>query len=637
MLKNIKMFLCITIIFIVSSNTLADEYLGNSFQFKDEKNKSNIHIFESINNINHHKDKNYHLLRYYVGPQFVFYIPKKLKRKDRGKNYVYSLKVNFYNSDTYEQARKEINQRLKGYKIINTKSHISIMPHEIVTFKCPDHPYIKIQNLGTKNVTQYLIESRKINIYVSKDKPEYIKYFEEDLQDGSLNINARIYYKSKEAAIFKMKWNSKDIIKSRTFRNLDGKGANYFSAKEFRNMIFDISKDQEVFIMIDENINKIIINKAERIFDKMLTRQNDIIIRSSKQAEELNRAICKDLNLDPNDFKPIVVMWDIINTFKHITNYTEANKVIRKYFKRIKGKGSYKSRGIAKKIFGKIKASVSYDKIVNKYFSNNTEFKEFKNRFFSEKGKEPRITFRGLGIIERDTFKQNLFLTASSIAVSVKEKRSSFDNQAVFLHIDKIGIAKRKTKEIELFTLAMRKIRLFSKANIVTQINYLKKYLKHYTARDSQIRHRLNETVALLVFLPEGKSEFVVKESNKYLRNTQFTTYRQVVINRRNECQNNIEKQIEREKELYTNAMRKLSSFSQSDIDKQINLINKYLKHFTKRANIIRHRLKETRALIYIFPQGSKSSILKNAKRYLNNNSYRTYREEVAARRNSFK
>jgi microcystin-dependent protein len=124
------------------------------------------------------------------------------------------------------------------------------------------------------------------------------------------------------------------------------------------------------------------------------------------------------LSLD--QFKPITVMWEVMEQLNDVTDYKKANEQLKKYSDETTNRQKIEASVSAG--YGPFSAKVGYEKEMTQknvnegYFKTQDEYKTFRSKNSTSKGLRPIITPRGLNLIEKTQFESRLGLATASVA-----------------------------------------------------------------------------------------------------------------------------------------------------------------------------------------------------------------------------
>ncbi|WP_221391994.1 hypothetical protein [Dyadobacter sp. NIV53] len=83
---------------------------------------------------------------------------------------------------------------------------------------------------------------------------------------------------------------------------------------------------------MQEKLESALANVFSRIFDDFANIFKQEIIKSREEAAALDRKIIEGTGLNSNEFKPIVLFFDIVDKLKTIDDFQSANEFIRKTY-----------------------------------------------------------------------------------------------------------------------------------------------------------------------------------------------------------------------------------------------------------------------------------------------------------------
>jgi len=458
------------------------------FSTRDDLTGSTIVVYPSVLNETRVPKGDFSALRFYIAPLCAILIPEKFKTfASRIPNEtIYSFDMLNFHKDMENQAKQYVTEQMHsstGGKFTATGGNISRLTHQQVTFSLPDFPNIKIASKGTMAANSSLNDIEKLNMYVpDSDK----SLFETMVKDDALSLNTTIYYVSKDVHRMEMSWSAEDIKNTYAYKELDTKGAHFVTARQLDDMVRETVRNKNIIIFQDPGVPERLASKVENLFEKFLNIQgeNALFIKNQDEARKLEAEILAGTGLTAEQFKPIVTMWEITEQLKDETDYKKANQKMQEYMKDKSERSKIATDihmsnsvdvniGIAK-LRGSTSANFSYENEKTKhdvdqgYFASQEALNEFRSKNHTESGMEPRITPRGLNLVETKKFKDNLSITASSVAYYPMDKAKQLGITGAFT--DKITPPEVLTLQQRVDALENRKP---SPPNILVNSNFM--------------------------------------------------------------------------------------------------------------------------------------------------------------------
>jgi len=462
------------------------------FRTRDDYTGSTMVIYPSVLNETRVAKGNFSALRFYIAPLCAFIIPDKFKTfPGRTPNEVmYSFEMLNFHPQMESQTKQYVTEQLQSStdsKFKATGGNISRLTHQQVNFKLPDFPAIKIDPIGTVFEDRSLNNTLKLNMYVPiNDKVR----FEEMVKAGSVNVDVNIYYIGKNVKIASMSWSAADIKETAAYKKIDSSGAQFVNAQQLDDMVRETVQRKDITIFQDPGIPEQLTAKVQNMFDKFLDIQGEtaMFIKNQDEARQIEKEILAGTGLTAEEFKPITMMWEITEQLKDETDYKKANQKMQEYM-RDKSERSKIATDIhmstsasADADLGFVKASASASTSANfsyenektkhdvdqGYFASQEALNEFRSKNRTERGMEPRITPRGLNLVETKKFKDNLSIAASAVAYYPVDKARQLGITGTFT--DKITPPEVLTLQQRVDALENRKP---SPPNILVNSNFM--------------------------------------------------------------------------------------------------------------------------------------------------------------------
>ena len=368
------------------------------------------------------------------------------------------------------QAKQYVTEQMKSStdgKFTATGGNISRLTHQQVTFSLPDFPNVKINSIGTMFTDTRLNETLMLNMYVPNNEKAS---FEEMAKAGSLNLDVKIYYVSKDVKIMSMAWSAADIKNTYAYKKIDSSGAQFVNARQLNQMVRETLQRKDITIFEDPGVPNKMVSEVISMFRQFLDIQGDteIFIQNQEQAKQIEAEILAGTRLTAEQFQPIVNMWEVTNTIKNETDYKTANQKIQEFMKDRSEHTKLAtdvhfdaSAEVDFGIFGgdsTTSVDVHYENEKTKhdvdkgYFASQDAFNKFRSDHHTEHGMEPRITPRGLHLIETQKFKNNIGMTASAVGYFPVSKTRQLGITMAFIE--------RREKQIDQERLAKEQKRL---------------------------------------------------------------------------------------------------------------------------------------------------------------------------------
>jgi hypothetical protein len=137
------------------------------------------------------------------------------------------------------------------------------------------------------------------------------------------------------------------------------------------------------------------------------------------EATKIDAELRRGTGFSAEQFKPLVLIWQIIDEIKTETNYKSANERFQKRYRDNKDSFDVSVKGLFKGISGALGFGSSSQRIDDGYFKSQEEFADFKSRYIKGTGPEARIVSLGVNLLERTTFENNISVALAATVVEV--------------------------------------------------------------------------------------------------------------------------------------------------------------------------------------------------------------------------
>jgi len=447
------------------------------FRTRDDYTGGTIIIYPSVLNETRLAKGNFSALRFYTAPLCVVLIPEKLEPlPGRTPNEtIYSFDMLNFHKQMESQAMQYVTEQLKSStdgKFTATGGNISRLTHQQVTFSLPDFPGVKIEPIGTVFEDRSLNDTAVLNMYVPNNEQSH---FEGMVQRGGrLNLDVKIYYVSKDVKRMEMVWSAEDIKNTDAYKEIDSGGAHFVNARQLEQMVRQTVQRKNITILRDPGVPEQLVSTVKDMFQQFLDIQGEtaLFIKNREEANKIEAEILVGTGLTAEQFKPITMMWEVTNELQDVTDHKTANKKIQEYMNKETNKDKFSASVSAG--YGPFSGSLGYEKEMTQervdkgYFESQNEFNQFSSKHHTEHGMEPRITPRGLNLVEIKKFKDHLSMTASAVAYYPVNKARQLGITGAFT--DKITPPEVLTLQQRVDALENRKP---SPPNILVNSNFM--------------------------------------------------------------------------------------------------------------------------------------------------------------------
>ena len=249
-----------------------------------------------------------------------------------------------------------------------------------------------------------------------------LRDFEDAYESGTLTIELEIHYRSKAVRQASFSWSADDIRTTHSYKTLTSTGAEFVDANQLEQMVREVVSAKNAVIMQDPGVPRQLADQASQAFANMLKVEADakVSIVELEQVRKLEEKLLAGTGLTAEQFKPITVMWEVSDRLTKVEDSKTANDTLRKYFDEKTNRD--KIDGCAGAGWGPFSAKLGYEKEMTQknveegYFKNQNEYDEFRSKHHTERGLRPVITPRGLKLMERKQFENNIGFAVSSVA-----------------------------------------------------------------------------------------------------------------------------------------------------------------------------------------------------------------------------
>eukprot|EP01122_Echinamoeba_exundans_P007286 TRINITY_DN2201_c0_g1_i1.p1 TRINITY_DN2201_c0_g1~~TRINITY_DN2201_c0_g1_i1.p1 ORF type:complete len:408 (-),score=73.28 TRINITY_DN2201_c0_g1_i1:839-2062(-) len=237
--------------------------------------------------------------------------------------------------------------------------------------------------------------------------------FEMMIRTGIFAPSVDMEFPSKRLLQHTLSISAADAAETGTFTKIAHGGAAFVCGDAVRQIVSEVMLKQQAVLIADPGVPRYVQDRVDAVFDQMRRdgKFDDSVTAARENAARVDEALrfgAHLTGLNPADFGPITIMWDVVDILRNVTDSRTANEAIRTHFARQTNRDKLKasvSAGV-----GPFSAKVGYEKEMTQenvdsgYFSDEAEFREFKQRNYTAVGRVPQITPRGLDLMERQTF-----------------------------------------------------------------------------------------------------------------------------------------------------------------------------------------------------------------------------------------
>jgi len=426
-------------------------------------------VFESVKNEGYENEKQFSKMTFYVAPLFRL-IPdpetqavyQKTPYSHRG-IVQYTFFVECFHPRINEQALEKVNKYYSKTEdeYVFTEEQVHHMRHGKVVIKAANLPdWVKVNpvvietDVANSTVMLDAVEEFTVDVPLDMDKD-----FQTRLNSG-MKFKFIVYFNVMNISRLNMSWSVNDIRKTNTYKQIKSGGAHYVTAEQVHNMTRQVAEKRNVYYYQDPAIDDKIAEKALSLFDQMRGDMQELTVQNRQQAAELEAKLLEGTGLSAAEFKPLTLMWDVYEKLETVDDYTTANKVIQDAYQR--SQQAYQQSDKASQNSLNAKAGFDYnisltglsgegnayyehdyqntesskqrsskeDKINKGYFENAEALKAYQAKTTEQKRPTVKIVGRGLNVIEKSQFEQNINSMASFVFVQPMTEAKSFMTDA---------------------------------------------------------------------------------------------------------------------------------------------------------------------------------------------------------------
>ena len=422
-----------------------------------------IHVFESINNTKYLNAKNYSAMKFFVAPlvdivpysEATIYARTELTGSGVA---VYAFRLQNYAEFLREEALRLVNRQYSsktGRDDAIELAQVTVMEHGLVVIK-PVGPLSALINPVT--IPNDATEPLDTRVSLQPDDTFFIEVplqVDADfrtLVDAGLKFEFRIYFNVKDISSLNLNFNAEELLTTERYKNLEQTGAAFVTAEQYQEVFREAVRNQNIRITEDPGIDARLRDYALKMFEKLLESSVTIAANSAAEATAIDRELAAGIGLNPSDFAPVTLMWQVHEIIKNAENRTQANDQLQEWYARdknevetvrerfkesewkVKAKASYGVGGFGasgsaeyrelNRAFDKNETASLSDTIDQGFFRSDDSFSEAHETHRDASGVEVEIVARGLNLIERAKF-QNKVQQLINIEISVPTNRPS--------------------------------------------------------------------------------------------------------------------------------------------------------------------------------------------------------------------
>lgn len=413
-----------------SSEALAEQALG----VPDQNTGATFLVYESVLNPTRIAANRFSEMRAIIFPLGVvrndmMWVKEELAG---GGKVRYTFSLLCYHPAMELQAMQALTRKYAdaaGGKFVAQPTNVSRMSHQKVEFDLDKHNKdlaAEVAAIGSMDSDTALPETYPLSVTVPAAKAEA---FEKRFTTGTLQFEMRVHYRSKDVKRASFSWTETDLRKTTAFKQVESGGGAFVDASQVEQVMREIVSAQDATFIQDPGVPSQLVDQAQIAFNRMLQTQVDakVVLTGRKQAEEIERKLLAGTGLTAEQFKPITVMWEVLEDLNEVMDHKKANEKLDAYYNKDTNKDVIKASVGAG--VGPFSASVGYEKemthenVKNGYFKTADEYKDFRAKHTKMGGLRPVITPRGLKLMEKSQFVSNVGLAVSAVAYYPVDQR----------------------------------------------------------------------------------------------------------------------------------------------------------------------------------------------------------------------
>lgn len=395
------------------------------FAVSDPVSKKSSLIFESVDNDRYLNDKNYSRMMFYLSPLGFFEVrANDLPGVKLDNTWRYNFKMWQYRDYLFDLAAEVLTRQYwsatGGHRF--ERANVTRLGMQRITFDARNAPWVTIDPLGGGTGTIPPDDDIDVFVYAQAAKKAV---FESLLKsDGGLPVTVLLSYNVLEVSMETVQWSESDLRETKAYRDLVSGGGQYVTARQVQDMVRQAVRKSNLYIYRDPGMENKLSDALDGIFEKRilpdfadLTKQ--VMVASVDEAARIDAELRKGTGFSAEQFKPLVLIWQMIDEIKAETNYKSANERLQKFHRDNKDSFSLSLQGVFKGITGALGFGSDRQRTNDNAFKNQEEFAELKSRYIKGTGPEARIVSLGINLLERTTFENSISMALGATVVEV--------------------------------------------------------------------------------------------------------------------------------------------------------------------------------------------------------------------------
>lgn len=389
---------------------------------------ASLAVFESVLNESRLQNFDFASLRYYVAPQFVLQAASPLRPISTPEGrLLYGFNLIAYDNNARSDAAANLSQTIsdpRNGQLVEIRSgSVYHLPHQMVAFRVLGFPEALVRSIGNnldENVAYQPTD--RLTVEIPADRQEYL---EDLIRSGNLQVEAVLTYNARSITRVQLQVTTANILNAARRRVFQGGGAAFFTADDLEAILREAVTSSQVNILIDPQADGDLVAWVRDFFATLTVQNFATTAESAEDARNLEARLWQGPGIQPADFQPITLIWNVARDLSQERDYHSANESVRQYYRenRTHFEVSFKAG------YGPFSATVrqGFERVSRdeEFFRNQEELQEFQRENYSESGQEPRITARGLDLISS----RELETRASSLSRVVAVKPTAQINR----------------------------------------------------------------------------------------------------------------------------------------------------------------------------------------------------------------
>lgn len=395
------------------------------FAVNDPASRKTSLIFESVDNDQYLTNQNYSRMMFYLSPLGFFEVSTAdLTGVKIDSTWRYNFKMWQYRDHLFDLAAEVLTKQYwtqtNGHKF--DRANVTRLGIQRITLEARNDPWITIAPLGGGTGTIPPDDDVDIFVYVpSARKTTFGNLLK---SDGGVPVTVVLSYNVLEVSMETVQWSVEDLRSTQAYKDLNSGGGQYVTARQIQDIVREAARTTKLFIFRDPGMENKLSTALDGVFEKRilpdfadLARQ--VNVENIAAAATIDAELRKGTGFSAEQFKPLVLIWNMIEEIKTETNYKSANERLQKYYRNNKDAFDFSMKGMFKGITGGLGLKTENSSLNEGFFKSQEEFTDFRSRYVRGEGPEARIVSMGINLLERGTFENNLSVALDATVVEV--------------------------------------------------------------------------------------------------------------------------------------------------------------------------------------------------------------------------